>query len=114
MGLGDGALAWGIAGKWLDDRIKKAQQAKSHDLGFVVRNILRKFLAVNDFELLNCLPAQLFWCFHAFDIRRAGLAAIGWGIYRFRQRRLNSVALAILSYICHNILDTIRALKAVW
>jgi hypothetical protein len=87
LGLADAALVWGIAGKWLKQRIKKAKQAKGHFLGLFVGNILAEFLAVNGFELLNRLVTQLLWRFHAIHNARAALFKIDWGICRFRQTR---------------------------
>jgi hypothetical protein len=71
VGLLDATWTWGIARKRLKESVKKAQQAKSHFLGFVVGNILAEFVAVNGFEILDRLVAQLLGDFHAFQVTRA-------------------------------------------
>jgi len=89
IGLLTAVLTWGIARKRLKQRVIEAQQAKSDFLGFIVGNILPEFLAVNGFEFLDRLVAQLLGGFHATHIMRAVLFEIDGGLCRFRQTRLN-------------------------
>jgi hypothetical protein len=97
IGLADGALSGGIAGRRLKQQIEQAQQAKGDFLGLIVGNILPEFLPVNGFEFFDRLAAQLSWRIHVSQITGASVLKKGRQICRVRHLlRLRATVLVAL------------------
>jgi len=64
--LGSGIL---LPWKWLMQDAEEAKQPGGNLFHLIIGQLYAEFVLVDRSKLLDCLAAQLLWCFHALTLR---------------------------------------------